>query len=39
MRDADDDQPGPGDSEAFVESMLDQAFAAVAKAISDPRTR
>ena len=30
MRDADDDQPGPGDSEAFVESMLDQAFAAVA---------
>jgi hypothetical protein len=22
MRDADDEQPGPGDSEAFVESML-----------------
>jgi hypothetical protein len=30
MRDPDDDQAGPGDSEAFVESMLDQAFAAVA---------
>jgi hypothetical protein len=30
MRDDDDDQPGPGDSEAFVESMLDEAFAAVA---------
>ena len=30
MRNADDDQPGPGDSEAFVESMLDQAFTAVA---------
>lgn len=27
---SDDDQPRPGDSEAFVESMLDQAFAAVA---------
>jgi hypothetical protein len=30
MRDPDDDQPGPGDSEAFVEIMLEQAFAAVA---------
>ena len=30
LRDDDDDQPGPGDSEAFVESMLDEALAAVA---------
>ena len=39
MRDANDDQPGPGDSEAFVESMLDQAFDAVAGLEIHPAAR